>query len=100
MGVGTAGGAEAVYHVHAAVDDTFRKGLLAPLVCMQVDESNCFGNLERSHIRDNTEDFLPNRAAALRWKQRFQSYIHVSDTTSVEKDRGAEQGDVDGPLEA
>ena len=45
--------------------------------------------------------FLPKHtaAAAAAWKHRDLSHVEQEGLSPVPKDRGAEQGDVDGPLE-
>ena len=55
--------------------------LSGPLARIKVDEKNCFGMIEWQAVRE---------AASLKNKNGLPP---------MPKDRGAEQGDVDGPLE-
>ena len=42
----------------------------------------------------------PRHGLVVAWKHSRASLVEQKDLESIEKDRGAEQGDVDGPLEA
>jgi hypothetical protein len=73
--------------------------LHSPLVRIKIDETNCFGRLEWPAIREAALRELPRHAAVAAWKHQQQSYVEQPGVPPHPKDRGAEQGDVDGPLE-
>ena len=50
-------------------------------------------------IRQTLRQTLPRHAAVASWKHASASYVEHADIELTPKDRGAEQGDVDGPLE-
>ena len=70
-------------------------GLLARI---KVVEKNCFGMIEWKAVREAASRFLPKHTAAA-WKNRNLSHVEQEGLPPVPKDRSAEQGDVDGPLE-
>ena len=72
--------------------------LPGPLARIKVDEKNCFGMIDWQAVREATSRFLPKHTAAAAWKHRNVSHIEQEGLPPVPKDRGAEQGDVDGPL--
>eukprot|EP00973_Karenia_brevis_P038909 5371814-Karenia_brevis.AAC.1 len=101
FGVGIQGGAEAIAFFAQAVDDLWHAGALTrPLAKIKIDEKNCFGMLTWPAVRAAAQEQLPKHAAAACWKHRQTSTVEQHGVDDVPKDRGAEQGDVDGPLEA
>eukprot|EP00973_Karenia_brevis_P039041 5391006-Karenia_brevis.AAC.1 len=81
--------------------DLWNEGaLMKPLAKIKIDEKNCFGMLSWPAIRKASQEQLPKHAAAVCWKHRDRSLVEQPGVDDVLKDRGAEQGDVDGPLEA
>ena len=60
---------------------------------------NCFGMIEWKALREAASRFLPKHTAAVTWKLRNLSHVKQEGLSPMPKDRGAEQGDVDGPLE-
>ena len=72
--------------------------LRRPLAKIKVDEKNCFGMIEWKAAREAASRFLPKPSAAA-WKHRNLSYVEQEGLLPMPKDRGAEQGDVDSPLE-
>ena len=84
LGVGSQGGADALAISHQIIFDGWTSGTLdTPLARIKVDETNCFGMIEYGAVRNSASNLLPKYAAR----------------QLMPKDRGAEQGDVDGPLE-
>ena len=66
----------------------------------KVDEKNCFGMIEWKAVREATSRFLPKHtAAAAAWKHRNVSFVEQEGLSPMPKHRGAEHGDVDGPME-
>ena len=68
--------------------------LNGPLARINVCEKNCFGMIVWKAVLEAVSRFLPWHTAVVGWKHRNQEGV-----LPVPKDRGAEQGDVDGPLE-
>ena len=59
-----------------------------------------FGMIEWKAVREVASQFLlPKHTAAAAWKHRNLFYVEQEGLLPMPKDRGAEQGDVDGPLE-
>ena len=100
FGNGATGGTETVAIFHQLVHDLWRAGELErPLARIKVDEKNCFGMLEWPAVRKAAREALPRHYAVACWKHQEASYVEQQGVDPVPKDRGAEQGDVDGPLE-
>ena len=100
LGVGTPGGAEALAIFQQCLHDLWRAGgVETPLARIKIDERNCFGMLEWSAVRDATCAALPRHFPVACWKHAATSYVEQNGVEATSKDRGAEQGDVDGPLE-
>ena len=54
--------------------------------------------IEWQAVREAASRFLPKHTAAV-WKRRNVSFVEQEGLPPMPKDRGAEQGVVDGPLE-
>ena len=59
----------------------------------------CFGLIEWSAVLNSASSLLPKHAAVAGWKHRALSFVEQDGVPPMPEDRGAEQGDVDGPLE-
>ncbi len=100
LGVGTAGGAEALALFQQVVYELWKEGRLErPLARVKIDETNCFGRLEWPAIRRAVHEALPRHFPVTCWKHAAVSHVEQRDVGPMPKDQGAEQGDVDGPLE-
>ena len=100
IGVGTPGGAEALAILHQLLHDIWSAGELpSALARIKVDERNCYGRLEWSAIRAAIQQALPRHLAATCWKHESASHVEQEGVAPAPKDRGAEQGDVDGAVE-
>jgi len=100
LGVGASGGIEALALFHQLVYDEWSEGgVAAPLARIKVDEKNCFGMIEWKSVRDAARQMIPRHAAVASWKHSAASYVEQDSVAPTLKDRGAEQGDVDGPME-
>ena len=80
-------------------DERMTRSLSGPLARIKVVEKKCFGMIEWKAVREAASRFLPKHTAAATWKHRSLSHIKQGGLTPMPEDRGAEQGDVDGPLE-
>ena len=96
------GGAEGIVHLHKLVEDEYlAKGELErPLAVVQTDEANCFGTLEFRAIRRAIVELVPSLGPWELWRQSQDSVVEQPDVEPYKKNRGAEQGDVMGPVEA
>ena len=70
--------------------------LATPLARIKVDETNCFGMVGWTAV-GNSASGLPEHAAVAGLKYRAISFVEQEGAEPLRKDRGAEQGDVDGP---
>ena len=100
LGGGTPGGAEALAEFHQLIYELWQSGgLQCPLARIKVDEKNCFGRLEWPAVRSAVYETLPRHYPVTCWKHRAVSEVEQPGVAAAPKDRGAEQGDVDGSLE-
>ena len=100
LGVGSQGGTEALAIFHQLIyDEWASESLNAPLARMKVDDKNCFGMIEWNAVRKAAAHFLPKHVATAGWKHLNLPHVEQEEFPPMPKDRGAEQGDVDGPLE-
>ena len=100
LGVGMPGGAESLAIFHQLLHELWREGALTrPLARVKIDERNCFGRLEWHAVREASRQTLPRHFPVACWKHAAASYVEQADVEATPKDRGAEQGDVDGPAE-
>ena len=100
LGVGMPGGAETLATFHQLLYELWEAGELStPLARVKIDERNCYGSLEWPAVREATRQALPRHFAATCWKHAAASAIEQADMPAAPKDRGAEQGDVDGAME-
>ena len=94
------GGAEALAIVHQFIVDEWESGSpKTPLARIKVDEKNCFGMIEWCALGNSAGSVLTIHAAVAGWKHRALSFVEHERVKPMPKDRDAEQGDVDGPLE-
>ena len=100
LGVGSQGGAEALAIFDQRICDEWASGSLnAPLARIKVDEKKCFAMIEWKAVREAAAHFLPKHTATAGWTHRNLSQFEQAGRPPMPKDRGAERGDVDGPLE-
>ena len=55
--------------------------------------------IEWNAVRKAAAHFLPKHTETVGWKHRNFSHVEQEGLPLMPKDRGAEQGDVDGPME-
>lgn len=101
LGVGTSGGAESLAIFQQEVYLLWKAGELPrPLARVKIDQSNFYGRCEWPAIREAVSQHLPRHHAVACWKHEGESYVEQPGVDPAVKDRGAEQGDVDGALES
>ena len=76
-------------------DDWASGSLNVPLASMKVDEQLLLF-LETNAVRKAAAHFLPKHIATAGWKHRNMSRVKQEGLPPMPKDRGAEEGDVDG----
>ena len=97
--VGSQGGAEALAICHQLIYSVWASGsMITPLARVDVDEKTAFGMLEWNPPRRAAGHFLPKHAATAGLKHRTLSHVEQEGLPPMPKDRGAEQGGVDGTL--
>ena len=75
-GVKTPGGTEAIIHTHYTIEEMYSQGSLSrPLLVIQVDQKNMFGNLGWRAIREAMLDEVPNMVASTAWKHKAPSEV-------------------------
>ena len=100
LGVGSQGGAEALaIFDRLTCDERVAGSLNAPLAGVKTDEKKCFGLIDWNAGHKAAAHFLPKHAAAAACRHRSLSHVEQEGLPPKPKDRGAEQGDVDGTLE-
>ena len=100
LGAGSPDCAEALAIFHQPIHDEWASGSLnAPLARVKVDEKNCFGMIECKTVRKTAAHFFSKHTVTAGWKHRNLSHVEQEVLSPMPKDRGAEQGDVVGPLE-
>ena len=99
-GVGTPCGAEALAIFHPLFNSEWMTGpLCGPLARIKVDERGCFGMIEWNAVGEAASWFHPKHTAPETWKHRSLSHVEQEGLLPMPKDRGAEEGDVDGLLD-
>ena len=100
FGVMIPGGAEALYHARVTIEELADSGSLGPLVAVDVDLVNFFGSVEWAATKDAYRDLFPEGLAWESWCQAEPVSITLPCREQIESDRGAGQGEPDGPLKA
>ena len=99
-GVTMPGGTEFLFHARETVEQLGREGKLPPIALIDVDLVNCFGSFEWDSIVTASEKLLPEAVPWERWctAQACEATLPSGERVSV--NRGAGQGEPDGPLKA
>ena len=64
-----------------------------------MNEQNCFGIIKWSAVRNSASGLLPKHTVVAGGKHRAISIVEQEVVEAMPKDRGAEKGDVGGPLQ-
>ena len=95
------GGVEGLIHWHRLIDEAFTRGdLPRSIVILQIDANNCFGNLEWETLGHEIRANVPGLGPLVSWKHSTPSFVEQPGPPPKRKNRGAEQGDPLGPVEA
>ena len=99
VGVGSHGGAESSAIFHQLILERATGSLNAPLARITVDEKNCLGMIEWRKVGNYASNFLRTRSSYRVETSRSFLVRSKMESHQSQRDRSAEQGDVDGPLD-
>jgi hypothetical protein len=99
-GVGVPGACEAMGHWRTTVEPLIQDGLLQPMVAADLDLENMFGSVEWDSIRDSINEELREVKSWTEWHHEQPAVAVLPNGDEFATDRGAEQGDAFGPLQA
>ncbi|MFM7986424.1 MAG: hypothetical protein ACKPKO_44640, partial [Candidatus Fonsibacter sp.] len=100
-GIGVSGGAEAIATAQLLIEDMWVNNVLTkPTAIIQVDQTNCFGQLEHQCIDDAIKQDHPTMAPLTLWKHAHHAQVTQGSAGRSRQTRGAQQGDVAGSFEA
>ena len=99
-GIGVPGACEAMSHWRSTVEELILEGTLPALVAADIDLANMFGNCEWPAIRDAINSEFSEIKAWTDWHHTAPAITVLPSGTELENNRGAEQGDGFGSLQA
>jgi len=100
-GVGIPGACESLAHWRSTVEELALAGTIPAVVAMDVDMVNMFGSVEWDSMRASIDpDQHPEIASWIAWHQKQAAVTVLPSREEFECDRGAEQGDGFGTLQA
>ena len=83
------------------MEDFWQQQLLTkPVAVIQVDQKNCFGQLEYTCIDEAVTQNHPTIGPFTLWKHSHTSQVTQGTAGRTKQDKGAQQGDVAGSFEA
>ena len=100
FGVAIPGGAEMLYHARSTIEEVADSGALGPLTVVDLDLVNFFGSVEWDYILRAYDELFPEGYKWEEWFTRKRCVAHLPSGEKVVIDRGAGQGEPDGPLKA
>ena len=100
FGVSVPGGAEALIHTRRTVEEVAALSGLGAVAVVDVDLINCFGMFEWPATLDAVGEHLPELEPWLRWCTTEPDHVRLPCGDWVTSDRGAGQGEPEGPLKA
>eukprot|EP00969_Alexandrium_andersonii_P144667 6397320-Alexandrium_andersonii.AAC.1 len=100
-GVGVPGACEAMAHWRGTVEELAVRGAIPAVVALDVDLVNMFGSVEWDAMRSSIDPAeFPEIAAWTSWHQQEPSVTLLPSGETFTTDRGAEQGDGFGTVQA
>jgi hypothetical protein len=100
FGVQTPGGCEALYHARMTIEEVASKGELGDFVAIDVDMANFYGSIEWKPMLESYSELFEEGLAWEKWTTKTPATISLPCGEQVTVDRGAGQGEPDGPLKA
>jgi hypothetical protein len=98
FGVQLPGGCEALYHARATIEKCAGKGELGDIAVVDVDMVNFFGSVEWQPMLDTYATEFPEGLQWEAWATQEEGHVSLPCGDVVTTDRGAGQGEPDGPL--
>ena len=99
-GIDVPGGAEALVHWRSTTEALARSGRIDALVAFDIDLTNMFGSLEWPRIRESIQRHFEEAAAWTNWQHKQTAEVQLPGGGVVKVNRGAEQGDPQGPVQS
>ena len=87
-------------HWRDTVERLAQEGHINALVAFDLDLKNMFGNIEWPRIRESIAKHMPDATAWVEWAHRRPAQVRLPGGGEVDTDRGAEQGDLHGSVQA
>ena len=100
FGVAISGGAEALTHWRATLEEAIQAGDAAPMVVADLDMENFFNSIGWPAIRASAARHFADIVRVLDWEQRCAGQSFLGDQSAFTFDRGSEQGETLGPIKA
>ena len=100
FGVQCPGGAEALYHWRSTLEEVASTGVMGDLAIIDVDLANCFGSIEWWGVKQAYAGAMPDMLLWENWICAKPARVRLPCGEWHEVDRGAGQGEADGPLKA
>ena len=99
FGAGIPGGVDILVAFRMVMETSLRRSGRG-FVVLDLDLENFFPNVEWAAIRQHCGHLFPKTSKWLNWKHRAKSSIYLPSGAVHYADRGAEQGDLVGGIEA
>ncbi len=99
-GIGIPGSVEAMVHWRGTVEELVKDGHLQPMVAIDVDLVNMFGNAEWPQIREAINEFFADISPWTEWRHERHAVTVLPSGAVHATDRGAEQGDGFGSVQS
>ena len=99
-GVGMPGSCEALAHWRGTIEELILAGVLDPMIAVDIDLVNMFGNVEWSSIRAALQEHFPEALPWTSWQHQQPSATRLPSGTEFHTNKGAEQGDVFGSVQS
>ncbi len=99
-GIGVPGACEGLVHWRGTVEELAIEGVIEPVVAVDVDLVNMFGNAEWPQIRAALQDDLDEILAWTEWHHEEPAVTVLPSGMEFRSDCGAEQGDPFGSVQA
>ena len=94
------GGAEALFHARSTIEEVASAGCLGLFAIVDIDLVNCFGSFEWPSVREAYNALLPELLPWEKWCTSEPSEARLPCGEAAVVDRGAGQGEPDGPIKA
>ena len=100
FGVQMPGGCEALYHARQTIEECAARGELGEIAVVDVDMANFFGSVEWQPMLEAYAELFPEGLSWETWTTEQENHVTLPCGDRLDVDRGAGQGEPDGPLKA